>query len=236
MSLVSVKNLVKSFPARTLFQGLSLDIEAGEFVSILGPSGCGKSTLLRLLLGLDHPDRGEIQNNSENFGVVFQESRLLPWLRVSENIELPCALSAQPNPRPTEGLLKQVRLSLSDGKLYPFEISGGMKMRVALARALSTNPEILFLDEPFSALDEPTRFKLQEDLRKLHEENSNRAFVFVTHSVQEAVFLSSRILVLNSSGALQRDLRIEDSEKRTADFRFQAQTVAKIREISQELT
>lgn len=109
-------------------------------------------------------------------------------------------------------------------------------MRVALARALSTNPEILFLDEPFSALDEPTRFKLQEDLRKLHEENSNRAFVFVTHSVQEAVFLSSRILVLNSSGALQRDLRIEDSEKRTADFRFQAQTVAKIREISQELT
>ena len=226
---------MKSFPSRSLFGGLSLTIAPGEFVSILGPSGCGKSTLLRLFLGLDHPDQGEIQNNSKNFGVVFQEPRLLPWLRVSENIELPAKIKSPNQARSTPELLGTVHMTKTDADLYPFEISGGMKMRTALARALSLNPETLFLDEPFSALDEPTRFHLQEDLRKLYEAHPARAFVFVTHSVQEAVFLSSRILILNSRGELKKDLKLENAEKRTADFRFQSQTVAKIREISQEL-
>jgi NitT/TauT family transport system ATP-binding protein len=178
--------------------------DRGEFVSFIGPSGCGKSTILRLIAGLTPPSSGTLlvdgrppEKAREEVFFVFQDAHLLPWRRVSANVELPLMLrgdARESRRRRAEEMLSLVGLD-GAGDKFPWQLSGGMKMRVSIARALSVAPRILLLDEPFGALDEMTRDRLNEDLLKIREKDTFTAF-FVTHSVAEAVFLSSRIVVL----------------------------------------
>jgi NitT/TauT family transport system ATP-binding protein len=197
--------VTKSYANRGAVIGaLDLTIEKGEFVTILGPSGCGKSTILKLISGLTSPTSGSIRvdgmtpiNARETVSYIFQDATLLPWRTVRRNVGLGLELERVNGDRrrqKTASLLDLVGLQqVSDA--YPRELSGGMKMRVSIARALATSPKLLLMDEPFGALDEITRDRLNEEMLRLHEEQ-NWTAVFVTHSVAEAVFLSSRIVVL----------------------------------------
>lgn len=187
-----------------VLEDISLEIGRGEFVSFIGPSGCGKSTLLRLVAGLTAPTSGQIvvdglspRNAREGVFFVFQDPTLLPWRRAAANVELPLMLRGDPRAprrRRAREMLGLVGLEGAADK-YPWQLSGGMKMRVSLARALSVAPRMLLLDEPFGALDELTRNRLNEDLLAIRERDPFTAF-FVTHSVAEAAFLSDRIAVL----------------------------------------
>ena len=187
-----------------MLHNLSLSLKVGELLALLGPSGCGKSTLLRILAGLDACDSGNIVwQGSPQFGFVFQDAELLAWRSVLENVRLP--LELQKNPGSTtetnaaaEAALQKVGLEESL-RLFPHELSGGMKMRVSIARALVASPKVLFMDEPFAALDEMTRFKLQNQLRSLCE-SEGLSLIFVTHSSSEAVYLADRILLMSSGG------------------------------------
>jgi NitT/TauT family transport system ATP-binding protein len=188
----------------TALAGIDLTIQRGEFISLLGPSGCGKSTMLRLIAGLTHPSAGTITVNGitpaaarELVSFIFQDATLLPWRTVRSNIGLGLEVEHVTRDRREEIVDKLLRLVHLEhvARHYPRQLSGGMKMRVSIARALATRPSILLLDEPFAALDEMTRDQLNEDLLRLHAEQSWTT-VFVTHSVAEAVFLSSRIAIL----------------------------------------
>lgn len=200
--MLLAERLQLDFPGRSLFKGLDLKLGRGEVLGLLGPSGCGKSTLLRILMGLLEPSVGQVAGRFENYSAVFQEPRLLPWLNVAENIQLPLELHGQKcSPEKVTELLRRVKLGPEHSKLYGHELSGGMKMRVALARSLSASPDCLFLDEPFSALDERTRFELQDLLVSLLA--AGLSAVFVTHSISEAVFVSDRILIMNQDGVIK---------------------------------
>ena len=212
---------------------LDLDVAKGEFVSLLGPSGCGKSTALRLIAGLSVPGEGTVivshrANRADGrhpIGFVFQEPTLMPWASVRDNVRLPLKLSHAPTAaadRRVDDALAQVGLA-EFADAYPRELSGGMKMRVSLARALVTDPDILLLDEPFAALDEITRFRLNNDLldlwRKLH-----KTVIFVTHSVFESVYLSQRVIVMTGRpGRLASEFRIVTAEPRGEEFRTSAE-------------
>jgi NitT/TauT family transport system ATP-binding protein len=179
--------------------GLTFQIRDGEFVSLLGPSGCGKSTALRLIAGLIQPDSGAIawSGARPELGFVFQEPTLMPWADARANARLPLDLKGV---RRTEADDRAVaalaRLGLKDfAAAYPRELSGGMKMRVSIARALAARPKMLLMDEPFAALDEPTRQALNDDLLRLARED-RMTVIFVTHSVTEASYLSDRVLVM----------------------------------------
>ncbi|MBR1284150.1 ABC transporter ATP-binding protein [Bradyrhizobium sp. AUGA SZCCT0177] len=224
---------------------LDLDVKRGEFVSLLGPSGCGKSTALRLIAGLTTPSSGVVgvsQPANETraghaIGFVFQEPTLMPWASVRDNVRLPLKLAGMP---PTEAdrriseALAQVALS-EFAAAYPRELSGGMKMRVSLARALVTRPDILLMDEPFAALDEITRFRLNNDLLELWRK-LNMTVIFVTHSVFESVYLSQRVVVMSSRpGRVSAEFRIDTPEPRVEDFRMSASYAAYCREVSQAL-
>ncbi|KRE35592.1 ABC transporter ATP-binding protein [Paenibacillus sp. Soil522] len=192
----------------TALHQVSFQIYRNEFISLLGPSGCGKSTLLRLMADLLEPTEGQITIQNEHprevrlrrkFGIVFQNPTLFEWRTVKENIELPLEVLGQKKSQYhelTEQLIEMVGLS-SFKKYYPWQLSGGMQQRVAIARALSLDPPILFMDEPFSALDEFTKEKLQLELLDI-KRKTNKTIVFVTHSIPEAVFLSDRIIVLSA--------------------------------------
>lgn len=222
---VLIQNLAKSFANKKVLTGLNLEIEKGGFVSFVGPSGCGKSTLLRLIAELDKADSGSIQKTSSSTGFVFQEANLLPWLKVSENIGLVFELDpSQKNVTPEsktqliEESLKRVGL-LESKNLYPHELSGGMKMRVSLARALVLEPDLLLLDEPFAALDEITRFEMQNLLLKLWAEKK-MTVIFVTHSLFEATYVSQRILLFSKQeGRILMDQKVDLPEPRTEDQR-----------------
>jgi NitT/TauT family transport system ATP-binding protein len=178
--------------------GIDLDIEAGSFVAILGPSGCGKSTLLRLISGLETPTAGTLSVRGPRAAFVFQDANLLPWRTVVDNVALPLELrgtSRSEARRLAEGPLADVELGDAFGR-FPDELSGGMRMRVSIARALATEPELLLLDEPFAALDELTRQRLDERLRALWMKKKTTV-IFVTHSLSEAVFLAERAVVLS---------------------------------------
>jgi NitT/TauT family transport system ATP-binding protein len=198
--LVTLRAVDKVFANQvTALSGLNLDIRAGEFLSLLGPSGCGKSTVLRLLAGLVAPSRGEIRWGADRpeLGFVFQEPTLTPWSDVFTNVWLPLRLAGvskeKARPRVQEAL-EQVGLA-GFAKAYPRQLSGGMKMRVSIARALVTRPTVMLMDEPFAALDEITRLKLNDDLATLRTA-LGATVVFVTHSVFESVYLSDRIVVM----------------------------------------
>ena len=209
---VRVKGASRAFDGGvTVLDGLDLDIAAGSFVALLGPSGCGKSTLLRLIAGLDRADRGEVSLEEPEarestslalprgrIAFVFQDAHLLPWRRVLDNAALPLELSGVPaSERRAAAAETLAEVGLADAMTrFPAELSGGMKMRVSLARALVTRPRILLLDEPFGALDELTRNRLDDQLRALWRRLS-MTVLFVTHSITEAAYLAERAVVFS---------------------------------------
>ncbi|MEZ5786882.1 MAG: ABC transporter ATP-binding protein [Xanthobacteraceae bacterium] len=211
--------------------GFDLDVRRGEFVALLGPSGCGKSTVLRLVAGLSQPSSGTLTWCDEqggtaagrrNIGFVFQDPTLMPWATVAANVALPLRLTgvsrAVTKPRIAE-FLARVGLAGFAGAL-PRELSGGMRMRVAIARALATDPDILLMDEPFAALDEITRFKLNNDLVELWQ-TFGKTILFVTHSVFEAVYLAQRIIVMTPRpGRIFTAFAVDAPYPRGDDFRM----------------
>jgi NitT/TauT family transport system ATP-binding protein len=199
--------------------GLSLDVGAGEFVAVLGPSGSGKSTLLRLVAGLDRPQGGTVDVGQTTLACVFQDAHLLPWRTVIRNVELPLELRGVSRVARRGAAAAALELVQVPGHLYPAQLSGGMRMRASLARALVTKPRLLLLDEPFAALDEITRQRLDEYLRELWAGGGFTVF-FVTHSITEAVFLADRAVVLSRRPArVILDRKIGLPAKRTQDLR-----------------
>jgi len=208
--------------------GISLAVERGEFVTFLGPSGCGKSTLLKLVSGLSPASEGTVEVNGitpvnarEMMSFIFQDATLLPWRTVEENVGLELELEHAARPVRAERVAQMLGVvGLGQvAKRYPRQLSGGMKMRVSIARALVTRPRILLLDEPFAALDEMTRDRLNEELLRLYSEQK-WTVLFVTHSVAEAVFLSSRIVILAAHpGRVAHEMEVDLPWPRTAETR-----------------
>lgn len=225
MPLITIEGVRKVFRNGTLaLDGIDLGIERSAFVSLLGPSGCGKSTLLRIIAGLVEPSAGTIAGREAlggRIGFVFQEPTLMPWATVWENVYLPLRLAGESRSSVADrigGTLSAVGLEGFE-RSYPRELSGGMKMRVSIARALVTSPELLLLDEPFAALDEITRFKLNEDLLRLWQAQ-HWTVVFVTHSVFESAFLSSRVIVMKPRpGRIIADVPIDLGYPRISSLR-----------------
>ena len=239
--LVTLRGVDKVFANRvTALEGLNLDIYRGEFLALLGPSGCGKSTVLRLLAGLAGPTRGVISWSCERpeLGFVFQEPTLTPWSDVFANVWLPLRLAgvSKEKARPrVEEALEQVGLT-GFAKAYPRQLSGGMKMRVSIARALVTRPAVLLMDEPFAALDEITRLKLNDDLAALRS-SLGATVVFVTHSVFESVYLSDRIVVMAARpGRAVAEIVVESpTATRSEGFRMHAAYADTCRQTSRAL-
>jgi NitT/TauT family transport system ATP-binding protein len=241
---VRLRGVTKVYDSGVMALGpLDLDVGRGEFVSLLGPSGCGKSTALRLIAGLSAPTSGTVgvshrsARPGQGIGFVFQEPTLMPWTTVRENIRLPLRLAhappAEANARVAD-VLAQVGLA-EFAEAFPRELSGGMKMRVSLARALVTDPDILLMDEPFAALDEITRFRLNNDLLSLWRD-LRKTVIFVTHSVFESVYLSQRVIVMTPRpGRLSADFRIDAAEPRNEDFRTSTDYVGFCRTVSNAL-
>ena len=233
--------------ASPVFRDLNLSIDTGHFVTIVGPSGCGKSTLLRLIAGLQSPTSGTVERNQgltgESIGFVFQHPTLLPWRTAQQNLHLPLELgtsssvdvTANSGQATTQQLLEQVGLSAQDAAKRPAQMSGGMQMRLSLARALVTNPGVLLLDEPFAAVDDFLRMRLQEDIRRLHE-NRKLTSVLVTHNIHEAVFLSDQVVVMSGSPAeIKSSIAITWPGSRDAAFRNSDELIVFTRQVSRLL-
>lgn len=233
--LVSLRSVSKTFANGTVaLHDMSLDVRQGEFVSLLGPSGCGKSTALRIIAGLGEPTAGSVEWPGATFdargrpdreiGFVFQDPTLMPWATVFGNVWLPLRLKGVQKAAARERIEEALELVGLGGFLnaYPRELSGGMKMRVSIARALVIRPRLLLMDEPFAALDEITRFKLNDDLLRLWE-TFGWTVIFVTHSVFESVYLSSRIVIMAARpGRVVRDIAIDAPHPRGEEFRTTA--------------
>ena len=230
--IVSLTDISKTFSNGTIaLARMSLEIGQGQFVSLLGPSGCGKSTVLRIIAGLGEPTSGRIDwptathdaagQPHRDIGFVFQEPTLMPWASVYDNVRLPLRLqhvsAAASRDRILEALAMVGLESFANS--YPRELSGGMKMRVSIARALVTRPKVLLMDEPFAALDEITRNRLNDDLLRLWQDQ-HWTVVFVTHSVYESVYLSNRIVVMAARpGRVVDDIAVEAPYPRDDVFR-----------------
>ena len=243
---VSLRGVTKVYESGVEALGpFDLDVRRGEFVSLLGPSGCGKSTALRIIAGLAAQTSGDVRvaaQASANpvgqpIGFVFQEPTLMPWASVRNNVGLPlrlASLSRDEINAKVDQVLSQVDL-IEFADAYPRELSGGMKMRVSLARALVTDPAILLMDEPFAALDEITRFRLNNDLLDLWRK-LRKTVIFVTHSVFESVYLSERVVVMTRRpGRTGAEFRIEAPPSRDEDFRTSAVYAAQCRDASAAL-
>jgi NitT/TauT family transport system ATP-binding protein len=223
---VSLRNVSKVFNERAQDQvkaldDINLDVQPGEFVSLIGPSGCGKSTLLRLVGDLIRPTGGTVLVNgrgahqarlSRDYGMVFQQSTLYDWRSISQNVQLPLEILGWPKARRAARAAEMLKLVQLEefARHYPWQLSGGMQQRVAIARALAFEPSILLMDEPFGALDEMTRERLQLEVLRLWSE-TRKTVLFVTHSIPEAVFLSTRVVVMSArpgriSGLVEIDL------------------------------
>jgi NitT/TauT family transport system ATP-binding protein len=244
-TLLRLQGLSHRYPGRNstgllALDGVTIEVDAGDFFSLLGPSGCGKSTLLRLIAGLETPTGGRIdwpdgRPTPGDVGFVFQEPTLMPWADVTDNVRLPLRLTGRDSRTPDiAATLDLVGLS-EFAKAYPRELSGGMKMRVSLARALVTKPRLLLLDEPFAALDEITRFRLNEDLLRIWQAQGCTV-IFVTHSVFEAAFLSQRVAVMSARpGRIVADETIDLPLPRKAALRTDVAYGAICRKLSDRL-
>ncbi len=240
--LLMMNHVEKTFRGDIVaLKDMNLQVNAGDFISLLGPSGCGKSTALRLLSGLAHPTSGNIrwaeEQQAGDLGIVFQEPTLMPWATVAHNVFLPFRLRGESYNTVKDQILEALRLVGLEKFLnaYPRELSGGMKMRVSIARAMVTKPKLILMDEPFAALDEITRFKLNNDLLEL-KEKIGCTVIFVTHSVFESVFLSDRIVVMAARpGRVIRELQVDQPYPRDEEFRTSAEYAAYTREASAAL-
>jgi NitT/TauT family transport system ATP-binding protein len=235
---VHARGVRRSFDGAPVLAGIDLDVEAGTLVALLGPSGCGKSTLLRLVAGLERPDGGAVTlDGPPRLAFVFQDANLLPWRTVEDNAALPLELArveAGRRKQATHKALADVGLA-DDARKLPHELSGGMRMRVSLARALVTEPALLLLDEPFAALDEMTRQRLDDELRDLRARLGFTA-IFVTHSVDEAAYIADRAVVLSSRPAhVVADHAVQLPERRTAALRTEAEFAAVARALREAL-
>lgn len=240
--LLKVEGVDKTFTGGVVaLKGLSLDVRQGDFISLLGPSGCGKSTALRLIANLLVPTRGRISwagdHGQGDLGVVFQEPTLMPWATVAQNVYLPFKLRGKAYSSVKDDVLHALKLVGLEKfqNSYPRELSGGMKMRVSIARAMVTRPRLILMDEPFAALDEITRFRLNNDLLAL-KESIDCTVIFVTHSVFESVFLSDRIVVMAARpGRVIKELAVDAPYPRDEAFRTSAEYAAHCREASDAL-
>ena len=240
--LLTLDGVAKIFATGvTALDGVSLSVRRGEFLSLVGASGCGKSTLLRLVAGLEAPTRGHLAWDRPpgpgGIGFVFQEPTLMPWARVEDNVRLPLDLAGTPRadsaPR-VAALLEQVGLS-GFARAFPRELSGGMRMRASIARALVTRPSVLLMDEPFAALDEITRQRLNDDLLALWRA-TGVTVLFVTHSVFESVYLSTRVAVMASRpGRVAANIAIGLPHPRAAALRLEPAYAGCCRAVSDAL-
>ena len=231
MSVVDIKGVTKEFKGGTVaLQDIDLEIAQGEFISLIGPSGCGKSTLLRVIGDLIEPSSGAVTVNGKparqarrdhDYGIVFQDSVLYNWRTVAKNVALPLELAGwdrAKRQRRVEEMLDLVELR-GFGDHHPWQLSGGMQQRVSIARALSFEPALLLMDEPFGALDEMTRERLNAELLRIWEA-SGSTVVFVTHSIAEAVFLSTRVVVMSPRpGRISKMIPVDLQQPRTAATR-----------------
>ena len=236
-AIVSLRNVGKTFENGTVaLDGFNLDVRPGEFVSLLGPSGCGKSTALRIIAGLSSASVGTVEATGD-VGFVFQDPTLMPWADVTANVRLPLKLAHADEMQSRAAVTQAIaRVGLSDfAEAFPRELSGGMKMRASIARALVTEPELLLMDEPFAALDEITRFKLNNDLLNLWQTQS-RTVIFVTHSVFESVNLSQRIVVMTPRpGRVFAEIAIPAPYPRGERFRTSAEYAGLCRQVADAL-
>jgi NitT/TauT family transport system ATP-binding protein len=246
-AVVTLDGVGKTFANGVVaLEELNLEVRQGEFLSLLGPSGCGKSTALRIIAGLTEATRGTVAwraadptddgGNPRRIGFVFQEPTLMPWATVAANVLLPLKLKgpAADAPARVQAALERVGLA-GFAASYPRELSGGMKMRASIARALVTEPRLLLMDEPFAALDEITRFRLNDDLLALWQ-SLGKTVVFVTHSVFESVYLSQRIVVMTPRpGRVFTELTIAAPHPRDQRFRTSAEYAAACRLVSEAL-
>ncbi len=231
MSAVSIAGVTKQFKGgTTALEGIDLEIESGEFISLIGPSGCGKSTLLRIVGDLIEPTQGTVTVNGKparqarrdhDYGIVFQDSVLYDWRTVGRNIALPLELAGWSRERRkarVDEMLELVELQ-GFGEHHPWQLSGGMQQRVSIARALSFDPALLLMDEPFGALDEMTRERLNAELLRIWQA-SGSTVVFVTHSIAEAVFLSTRVVVMSARpGRISKVIPVDLPQPRTGGTR-----------------
>ena len=240
--MLALRNIAKIFPNGVqALADLNFELTGGEFASLLGPSGCGKSTVLRIISGLTEPTSGKMEwmdsaRGPQQLGYVFQEPTLMPWASIARNVALPLKLQGWPenaDKRVSEALAR-VGLTEFEG-VYPRELSGGMKMRASIARALVTEPNLLLMDEPFAALDEITRFRLNNDLLALWH-SLQKTVVFVTHSVFESVYLSQRVIVMTSRpGRVFTQLMIDAPYPRDERFRTSGAYAGYCRRVSEAL-
>jgi len=248
---VEVRGVTKTFASRraepvTALADVSLVVRAGEFVSLIGPSGCGKSTLLRLIADLDSPTTGEVRvfgksatgaRVDQDYGIAFQSAGLLPWRSVAANIELPLQLHGVGKAARRERVAELVELVglASFASSYPDQLSGGMQQRVAIARSLAESPSLLLMDEPFGALDEMTRERMQAELVRIAGE-TGAAVVFVTHSIPEAVFLSDRVVVMSPRpGRIDRIVDVDLGADRGEELREDEHFFARVTEVREAL-
>jgi NitT/TauT family transport system ATP-binding protein len=236
---ISIRGVEKIFAngVRAL-ERIDAELYQGEFVTLLGPSGCGKSTLLRLVAGLSAPTAGSIElgagADASRLAFVFQSATLMPWASVEANVRLPLDLAGVPRTQGSERVRAALELvGLSDfAQAYPRELSGGMRMRASIARALVTQPRLLLMDEPFGALDEITRARLDLEIRDLWAQR-RLTVVFVTHSIYEAAFLSTRVLVMSARpGRILREVQIDEPHPRTDAFRVSERFATCCRQLS----
>ncbi|MEV6277695.1 ABC transporter ATP-binding protein [Nocardia sp. NPDC051832] len=219
---VSFAQAGKTFGDTRALTGIDLDIRTGEFVAVVGPSGCGKSTLLRLAAGLTRVSTGSVAVRTDSIGFIFQEATLLPWRTVLRNVELSAELQGlDRKTRRARAATALGAVGLTDfATSLPHQLSGGMRMRVSLARALTLRPELMLLDEPFGALDELTRLSMQEELLRLYRDHEFTA-LFITHSVSEAVFLASRVVVMSARpGRVHEVIDVDLPYPRSRESRF----------------
>ncbi|MBB6450047.1 NitT/TauT family transport system ATP-binding protein [Geomicrobium halophilum] len=225
---VNLEQVNKTFPkgkndSLHVLQDIDLKIEAGEFVSLLGPSGCGKSTILNLIAGLDHPTSGDVYVNGQKVKgpgtdrvVVFQQGGLFPWMNVLDNVTYGLLLKNMSKKEAQEKAMEGLRMVHLGNftKSFPHELSGGMKQRVAIARSLVMDPDVLLMDEPFAALDEQTRIILHQELQEIWEK-TGKTILFITHNIREALTLSERVLLMSTRpGAIKNSFTVQASRPR----------------------